>query len=174
MKSILLGLGIAVSLLFSAGSISANVPADIKLTVTLPRLNVAEYHSPYVAVWLEDDRRQATQVAVWYDVALANGEGQEWLKDMRQWWRRGGRALSMPIDGVTGATKGPGDHLIDTQLSDALASLPAGKYTLMVEASREVGGREVLSMPIELPLEASQLPIEVTGNTELDAIRLHQ
>lgn len=152
---------------------SSAAVAEVNLTVTLPRLNVAEYHAPYVAVWIENDRRQATQVAVWYDVALANGEGQEWLKDMRQWWRRGGRALSMPVDGITGATKGPGEHTISTQLSNALAELPAGKYTIMVEAAREVGGREVLRLPIELPLNNANLPVVVEGQNELESIRLH-
>ncbi|MEX1220792.1 MAG: DUF2271 domain-containing protein [Idiomarina sp.] len=147
--------------------------ADVTLTVTLPRLNVAEYHAPYVAVWIENDRRQATQVAVWYDMALANGEGQEWLKDMRQWWRRGGRALSMPVDGLTGATKGPGEHSISTQLTSALADLSEGNYTIMVEAAREVGGREVLQLPIELPVNEQKLPLVVQGQRELEAIRLH-
>lgn len=164
-----IALTVAASLLGS----TASYAAQVDLSITLPRLNVAEYHAPYVAVWVEDERRQATQVAVWYDVALPNGEGQEWLKDMRQWWRRGGRALSMPVDGLSGATKGPGQHTISTQLSDALAELPDGNYTIMVEASREVGGREVLQLPITLPLEQNSLPIIVKGQNELDAIRLH-
>ncbi|MGX5914788.1 DUF2271 domain-containing protein [Aliidiomarina sp. Khilg15.8] len=164
-----MGLTLAVSLLGS----SAALAVDVSLSVTLPRLNVAEYHKPYVAVWIEDERRQATQVAVWYDVDMANGEGQDWLKDMRQWWRRGGRALSMPIDGLSGATKGPGQHTISTQLTEALADLPDGKYTIMVEAAREVGGREVLQLPIELPLNEQSLSVVVEGQTELEAIRLH-
>lgn len=154
-------------------TVSSTAAAQVNLTVTLPRLNVAEYHAPYVAVWIENDRRQATQVAVWYDVALANGEGQEWLKDLRQWWRRGGRALSMPVDGLSGATKGPGEHTISTQLSNALTNLPAGSYTIMVEAAREVGGREVLRLPIELPLNHASLPVVVEGQNELESIRLH-
>ncbi|RUO63942.1 Hypothetical protein SAMN06297229_1893 [Pseudidiomarina planktonica] len=152
---------------------SSTAAAEVNLTVTLPRLNVAEYHAPYVAVWIENDRRQATQVALWYDVALANGEGQEWLKDLRQWWRRGGRSLTMPVDGLSGATKGPGQHTISTQLSDALTSLPAGSYTIMVEAAREVGGREVLRLPIELPLTNASFPVVVEGQNELESIRLH-
>jgi len=146
--------------------------AEARLAITLPQLNVAEYHPPYVAVWIEDERRQATQVAVWYDIALANGEGQEWLKDMRQWWRRGGRGLAMPVDGISGATHGPGEHYIDQQLTRALATLPDGKYTLLVEAAREVGGREVVKLPIELPLSAMQLPATASGNNEIESIAL--
>lgn len=170
MRQIWMGLALVAGLLGN----SASFAADANLTVTLPRLSVAEYHKPYVAVWIEDERRQATQVAVWYDAAMANGEGQEWLKDMRQWWRRGGRGLSMPVDGLSGATKGPGQHTISTQLNAALASLPDGKYTIVVEAAREVGGREVLQLPVELPLDLGSLPVVVEGESELESIRLHQ
>lgn len=169
MRKILVTFISCAGLLASAGLLAA----EPNLTVTLPRLNVAEYHSPYVAIWIEDERRQATHVALWYDVAMADQEGQEWLKDLRQWWRRGGRALSLPVDGLTGATKGPGQYSIDTQISDALTKLPAGKYRLMVEAAREVGGREVLQLPLELPLDDASLPISVKGSSEITEIKLH-
>ena len=144
----------------------------IALDVTLPQLDVAEYHKPYLAVWIEDNKRKATQVAVWYDVEMRDDKGKEWLKDLRQWWRRGGRSLDLPYDGLTSATKGPGDYTLDTQLNTALANLPDGEYTLRVEASREVGGREVLSLPFSLPLAANSLPIEMIGKSELGRVAL--
>lgn len=159
-----------LGLTFSSGVIHA--ASQAKLEVTLPQLDVAEYHKPYLAVWIEDSKRKATQVAVWYDVEMREGKGKEWLKDLRQWWRRGGRSLDMPYDGLTSATKGPGDYSIDAQLNEALAALPEGEYTLRVEASREVGGREVLSLPFTLPLSAASLPVEVKGNSELERVVL--
>lgn len=69
---------------------------SLQLSIEIPHLKVAEYHKPYVAVWLEDESRRATQLAVWYDLDMRNGEGKKWLKDLRQWWRRGGRSLEMP------------------------------------------------------------------------------
>ncbi len=144
----------------------------IALDVTLPQLDVAEYHKPYLAVWIEDNKRKATQVAVWYDIEMREDKGKEWLKDLRQWWRRGGRSLDLPYDGLTSATKGPGDYTLDTQLNTALANLPDGEYTLRVEASREVGGREVLSLPFSLPLAANSLPIEMIGKSELGRVAL--
>ena len=68
--------------------------------------------------------------------------------------------------------KGPGDYSLDSQLNKALAELPEGDYTLRVEASREVGGREVLSLPFSLPLSAASLPVEVKGNSELGRVVL--
>jgi hypothetical protein len=60
--------------------------ADIAIKVEIPRLAVAEYHRPYVAIWIErPDQSVAANLAVWYDVKLKNNEGTKWLKDMRQW-----------------------------------------------------------------------------------------
>lgn len=159
-----------LSLMFVAGAAQSGEQA--KLDVTLPEHDVAEYHKPYLAVWIEDSKRKATQVAVWYDVEMREDKGKEWLKDLRQWWRRGGRSLDLPYDGLTSATKGPGDYTLDSQLNSALAELPEGKYTLRVEAAREVGGREVVSLPFSLPLSANVLPIEMTGKSEIGRVAL--
>ncbi|MFN4064998.1 MAG: DUF2271 domain-containing protein, partial [Parazoarcus communis] len=87
--------------------------AELKLDIEVPRLNVAEYHRPYVAVWIEKpDNSVAANLAVWYDTKMRNDEGTKWLKDMRQWWRRIGRDVAVPIDGVTSATRAPGMHSI--------------------------------------------------------------
>lgn len=84
---------------------------NLELSIELPRLNVAEYLCPYVAIWIENaDQDAVGDLAVWYDVAKKNNEGAEWLKDMRQWWRRSGRNQTFPVDGVSGATKLVGTH----------------------------------------------------------------
>ncbi|WAJ70072.1 DUF2271 domain-containing protein [Catenovulum adriaticum] len=151
---------------------TANAQPNLKLEVALPSLQVAEYHKPYVAIWLEDSKRQVTQIAVWYDVEMKNAKGEEWLADLRQWWRRAGRNLSLPIDGVTGASKGPGMHTVSTDLTDLLAKMPAGKYKIRIEAVREVGGRELVNIPLTLPLDTTKLPLSVEGRSELGLIRL--
>lgn len=152
---------------------SATEAKQAMLELTLPELPVAEYHRPYLAIWLADQRHQRiADIAVWYDLKLANKEGEKWLKDLRQWWRRSGRMTEMPIDGVTGATRRPGAHRIQfPQLVTALNALPAGSYTLNIEAVREVGGREHLHLPLELPLT---LPYraEASGDHELGHVRL--
>ena len=146
--------------------------AELAVTVDVPRLNVAEYHRPYVAIWLESDARDATNLAVWYDLKLKDREGEKWLKDMRQWWRRSGRALEMPVDGVTGATRAPGEHTLRfSSETSPLAQLPAGNYRLVVEAVREVGGREMLEIPFQWPLRAAQT-LEAEGESELGTLRL--
>lgn len=145
--------------------------ADLQVSVEIPRLQVAEYHRPYVALWLErPDQSHAANLAVWYDLKLKDQEGEKWLKDMRQWWRRSGRSLEMPVDGVSSATRAVGSHTLkfdDTQAP--LKDLPAGEYRLVVEAAREVGGRELLRVPFSWPATTQQTR-KAQGESELGAI----
>jgi hypothetical protein len=148
--------------------------ADVKLTVGIPRLSVAEYHKPYVAVWLErPDQSFVGNIAVWYDLKLKDNEGTKWLKDMRQWWRRSGRDLTMPVDGLSSATRPPGDHQIVISTDKTpLQTLPQGEYHLVIEAAREVGGREILRIPFQWPVR-SAASLKAQGGHELSAIELH-
>ena len=150
---------------------SPALAADLELSLEIPRLTVAEYHRPYVAVWIENpDKTAVKTLAVWYDVKLKNNEGQKWLKDMRQWWRRAGRDMSLPADGVSAATRAPGKHQVVFKGGAApLGKLPAGQYNLVVEAAREVGGVEVLRAPIQWPPKA-RATSSAQGSSELGAM----
>ena len=166
---------ILASALFGAMSVASVAPnaQPLALDIEIPQLNVAEYHKPYVAVWLEDDARKSTQVALWYQIDKRENKGQEWLKDLRQWWRRVGRGMQLPYDGLTSATKGPGSHQLTVDLSKGdFKDLAPGNYKLRVEAVREVGGRENVNIPITLPIDSALLPITTEGKTELGAISL--
>jgi hypothetical protein len=60
--------------------------AELKIDVEIPRLNVAEYHRPYIAIWIEHpDQRVAQHLAVWYQTDPKKEDGRQWLKDLRQW-----------------------------------------------------------------------------------------
>jgi len=127
--------------------------AELNVEVEIPRLDVAEYHRPYVAVWIENpDQSVAADLAVWYDVAKKNNEGAQWLKDLRQWWRRSGRGQTFPVDGVSGATRPVGKHALHLNAAaPQLAGLKPGQYGLVVEAARESGGRELVRVPFQWP-----------------------
>ena len=89
---------------------------------------------------------------------------------MRLWWRRTGRDLEQPVDGVTAATRNPGVHKLSfTEGQVPLGKLAAGEYRLVVEASREHGGREVVTVPLQWP-PASATRSEVRGEHELGTI----
>lgn len=160
----------AVMLLGSAPTFAT----DVSIKLQIPRLDVAEYHRPYIAVWLENqDQSTAAQLALWYQTDSKKEDGTQWLKDLRQWWRRGGRELKMPVDGVTGATRPVGEHVLNFKDTDAqLAKLAPGKYNVVIEAVREVGGRELLRLPLEWPATQKQ-QATATGKTELGAVTLN-
>jgi len=150
--------------------------ASLSVSIEVPRLSVAEYHRPYVAAWVERaDQSVAGTLALWYDTRTkgnAEGEGTKWLKDLRQWWRRTGRELSLPIDGVSGATRPAGTHAINVnEGSVALPKLEPGAYKLYVEAVREVGGREIVNSPFQWP-PAKAATSSIAGHTELGEVKL--
>ena len=140
--------------------------ADLTVSVTVPRLSVAAYHRPYVAVWIErPDNTAVRTLAVWYEVSNV-AEGKDWLKDMRTWWRRGGRSMTLPADGVSSATKAPGTHAVRVAGS-RLSNLPAGDYVMVVEAARELGGRETVRVPFRWGAANTG---RASGSTELGAV----
>lgn len=147
---------------------------QLSVSIEVPRLQVSEYHRPYLALWIAQENHQVvTDLSVWYDTALSNNEGEKWLKDMRQWWRRSGRTHTMPIDGVSGATRAPGVHQLVFKTGEApLNTLEPGRYVLNIEAAREVGGRELLKIPFEWPSNGSERVYTAAGDNELGEIIL--
>ena len=153
--------------------LAAQAAPEITVTLEIPQPTVAEYHRPYVAVWVErPDQQAVANLAVWYDLKLRNREGEKWLKDLRQWWRRSGRELQMPVDGITSATRAPGRHTLRVDAGrEDFSRMPPGQYNLVVEAAREVGGRELLRVPFQWPPAAEQSG-SAQGAHELGAVSL--
>lgn len=166
-----------VTLTIALSGLLATSPAyatTLDINVEVPKLNVAEYHRPYVAVWLEGaDQKVAANLSVWYQqISNSEGHGTKWLPDLRQWWRKSGRTLQVPVDGVTGPTRPAGKHALSfNDKQPALKQLAPGNYTLVVEAVREVGGRELLKIPFTWPATATQNG-KAQGATELGQVTL--
>ena len=146
------------------GAVAAPAVAGT-ITVTLPRLTVAEYHRPYVAIWLEPAGGGPSRtLAVWYDVKKQGAEpGTKYLAELRAWWRKGGRSLAMPADGISGATRTPGQYSLPLP-----ADLKPGAYVLNVEAARETGGRELVTVPFSVPADTGR----AAGSGELGIVTL--
>ena len=143
--------------------------AELQVSLEVPQLKVAEYRRPYVALWVRNpDASSAGTLALWYDPKNKEEGGQKWLKDLRLWWRKGGRALRVPADGVTGPTRPPGVQTASFS-GGALASLPPGRYELVAEAARESGGHEVVSAPFQWP-PRGPATTRAKGSEELGAL----
>lgn len=150
------------SFLMLSGAVAAPATAGT-ISITIPKLSVAEYHRPYVAIWVEPSGGGAARtLALWYDIKKGGAEpGTKWLADLRAWWRKGGRSLKLPADGVSGATRAPGTYNVALP-----ADLKPGKYVLNVEAARETGGRELVQVPLTVPSPQGR----VAGAHELGAV----
>jgi len=146
--------------------------AELALKVQLQRMDIAEYHRPYVAAWIEkaSDQSYAGNVALWYDVSKRDNGGRKWLKEMRSWWRKSGHDVAA-IDGISGATRTAGEHAINLLDAKAVSALPPGQYDVVVEAARENGGREVLRVPFEWPVRKAQ-SAKAEGQGELGTVSL--
>ncbi len=168
----------SISLLTFAGAAIGSAPAmaaDLNVTVEVPKLTVAEYHKPYVSIWIENpaDASAAGTLAVWYDADNREDKGVKWLKDMRQWWRKAGRELTFPADGLSGATRAPGPQkLVFAGAKGPLKDLKPGAYNLVVEAAREVGGHEAVRVPFTWgPMGGKPgKPATAKGESELGAV----
>jgi hypothetical protein len=157
------GLGLTTLLAVPAHAVS------IDLTVTIPQLKVAEYHRPYVAIWIEQvGTANVRNLAVWYQFGKEKNEGNKWLRDLRTWWRKTGRTLDNPVSGITGATRAPGPQAIPFGPKQ-VGPLAPGNYELVVEAARESGGRELLRLPFAWPPKGAAT-VNAEGKTELGAV----
>ena len=89
--------------------------------------------SPYVAVWIDDERGQAVRtIAVW-------GDKWRYLPELADWWEiaRNDRALNTT---ATRATRPAGEYsVVWNGLDDKGAALPTGQYRINLEVSREHG-----------------------------------
>jgi hypothetical protein len=146
--------------------------ADLSVKFDLPQLNVAEYHKPYVAIWLERaDQSVAANLAVLYDLKK-DAAGDKWVKDLRTWWRKAGRDAKFPLDGVSGATRPAGSQTMKFDgAKHGLDKLPAGDYKLVVEAAREAGGRELVKVPFTWAGKG-KVAANAAGKEELGAVAL--
>lgn len=122
---------------------------QLEVSFELPNFDTANYHKPYVAIWLESKEQNQT-LMLWH---MKKSKKDKWLKDIRRWWRKQGRYGDIP-DGVTGATKGPGDYQQTFELPEL------EKFKLYIEVVREDGARSLLKQKIELTGKPQQFNLK--------------
>ena len=130
---------VVVLLLSTLGCSTAVQAEQLEVSIELPSFDTANYHKPYVAIWLESKEKNES-LLLWH---MHKSKIDKWLKDIRRWWRKQGRYGDLP-DGITGATKGPGQYQQSFEITDV------SKFKLYIEVVREDGARSLLKQKIEL------------------------
>ncbi|KLV04214.1 hypothetical protein ABT56_16555 [Photobacterium aquae] len=163
-KSIV-GMALALPLSFAVHAKPLPDSAQMDIEFALPKIETSMYARPYVAVWIEDAQRKPVRT-----VQLWVGK-DEWLKDLRSWWRKVGRYDRELVDAVTSATRPAGDYrFVWDGLDDNGKRVAQGEYTFYVEVVREHGGRNYLRQKLTLAETSFShhiAPTEETGDINL-------
>ncbi|WP_245907127.1 DUF2271 domain-containing protein [Photobacterium sanctipauli] len=158
-------MALAFPLTFTANAKPLPESATMEVEFTLPKIETSMYARPYVAVWIEDAKRKPIRT-----VQLWVGK-DEWLKDLRSWWRKVGRYDRELVDAVTSATRPAGEYrFVWDGLNDDGERVEQGDYTFYAEVVREHGGRNYLRQKMTLGEEAvtyELAPTEETGSISL-------
>ncbi len=149
----------------------ANGPAAWQLTISLELARISGMaRRPYVAVWIEDkDRFPVRTIAVWRD------RKARYLPELRAWYRADRlRAMtegSQIVDAVTSATRTAGKYTLQWDGKDnAGKPVPAGTYTVCIEASREHGTYQIIRQ--EMDFSSTPKHTALPGGTEISAANL--
>jgi FAD:protein FMN transferase len=142
-----------------------------QLTVTLELARAAGMAKrPYVAVWIEDkDRFPVRTIALWFD-----GKAR-YLPELRA-WTRADRLRSMAegspiVDAVTSATRMAGKYTLQWDGKDNAGKVvPAGTYTVCIEAAREHGGYQTIRQ--DMDFSGTPKHVAVPGGAEISAANL--
>ena len=135
------------SLCIALPSWSKTIPetASMDVQLTIPTIGTTKTLRPYVAVWVEDSAKKSVRT-----IELWVGR-DDWLKDLRSWWRKVGRNDRALVDAVTSASRPAGKYRFTWDgLDDNGKRVEQGEYTFYVEVVREHGGRNILRQKIQL------------------------
>ena len=124
---------------------------------------------PFVAVWIEDkDGYPLRTIALWY-------HGDRWLPDLRA-WNRADQMRQMSEGGqiaasISSATRSPGKYTLKWDGKDSQGRpVPAGKYTVAIEAAREHGTHQTVRREVDFAGEPQH--VDLPANTELASVSL--
>jgi hypothetical protein len=126
------------------------------------------YRRPYIAVWVEDKEGFPIRtLSLWVQ---ARQPGPRWIPDLRRWFRsdrmRQFTDKTDMVSTVSSPTRQPGKYsVLWDGTDDQKKPVPAGSYTLYIEAAREHGTYQLIKKAITVgdrPFQA-----DLGGNVEI-------
>jgi hypothetical protein len=140
----------------------------VKFEIGQPGGNQRRYRRPYVAVWVEDKDGVAVRtLSLWLQT---RNPGPRWHPDLKKWYpadqarkKADGKDL---IATVARPTRPPGQYeVIWDGKDDDGKTLPAGEYTVLIEAAREHGTYQIIRKT--LTIADKPFTEELKGNEEI-------
>lgn len=145
----------------------------LEITINRPEGGGRGYRRPYVAAWLTDkDGVPVKTLILWVQKAQP---GPRWIPDLRQ-WNRDDRLRKLVddrdlVDAIASPTRNAGLHKVVWDGKDDQGNaLPAGTYTLNIEAAREHGTYQIIREKLELA--ESRFLKSLDGNVEIKTVKI--
>jgi thiamine biosynthesis lipoprotein len=141
---------------------------ELTVAVDIQRIEGNRAKRPYLAVWIEDqDHFPVRTIALWMEKPKYLNEMTAWYKDDRMRAMAEGKDITRS---VSSATRPPGKYTLKWDGKDnGGKTVKAGKYTVMIEATREHGTDQIMHQEFDFTGTPKQvaLPggIEIAGAT---------
>lgn len=140
---------------------------ELVIEIELARFE-GRFRRPFVAVWVEDKKKNPVRnLALWYNKS-------RWLPDLKRWYSRNQSFNQEPGNqesiSSSSATRSPGQYTLKWDGTDDQGKpVPAGKYTVYIEAAREHGTYQLIRQEVEWNGKPKQLKmpggIEITSSS---------
>lgn len=141
---------------------------ELLLEVEIATLEGFRVHRPYVAAWIEDASGKSVRtLSLWVQTER---RGPKWIPDLRRWFR-GEEARRQADQGdliqtVSSATRGAGKYsLVWDGKNDKGSLVDQGDYTVCIEATREHGTYQLMTLPFKAGTKTFKKELE--GNVEI-------
>jgi thiamine biosynthesis lipoprotein len=120
----------------------AAAPMDVLVTLELARIDNPRYRRPYVAVWVEDaEKKPVRLISLWSEKPRYLNELRSWYHDYPMEVMNGGEISPS----TSSATRSPGKYTLRWDGKDDKGNpVKPGKYTILIEATREHGGYDLM------------------------------
>jgi len=141
--------------------------AELTVTVELAQIQTeggGRADWPYLAIWIEDQDKIPVRTLT----VLYRRNEARFLADLRAWYR-GDRLRAMAegtdiLGSVSSATRAPGRYTFKWDMKDQQGKLvPAGTYTVFIEAAREHGTYQILRQAMDFSGTPKQVDLPIKG-----------
>jgi thiamine biosynthesis lipoprotein len=146
-----------------------NPAFELTIGVEVARIQEERALRPFVAVWIEDEQRSAVRtIALWYGKFRYLNELHIWYHDESL---QPENVVWHIMNSISSATRLPGKYKLRWDGKDEGGKfVKAGKYIVLIEASREHGTYQLIRQ--EMDFNGSPQQIDLPGNLEIASAAL--